>query len=241
MKVQTIITRGLLLLVVVGVISCKKKVSGDGPVVTQERSVGDFNRLRVQLDAVTYVTQESGKKVVIEAQQNILDVIETPVLDGQLRIRIKEDKRLGSHNPIVVRISNSVLNGLEVDGSGDLVVTSALQASDLYLEVSGSGSVKAGELTVAGRLSANISGSGGILALGGFAENGEFKISGSGWIDLLPVKVKRVDANISGSGDIRTSVRDLLEGKISGSGSILYQGSPAVNTKISGSGSVRKL
>lgn len=231
----------LVLLLLIGAISCKKKVSGDGPVVTQPRNPAEFTRIELQIDATTYVTQEGPSKVTIEAQQNILDIIETPVIGNELRIRYQHNKRVGSHAPVIVRISNPVINGLDVDGSGDLLVTNALHTNALDLDISGSGSIKAGEVVVTGPVSANISGSGGILALSGRAESGSFKISGSGWIDLLPIECKTATADISGSGNIKTTVTQQLDARISGSGSVLYLGSPTISTKISGSGSVRKL
>jgi len=43
-------------------------------------------------------------------------------------------------------------------------------------------------------------------------------------------------ATISGSGNIYTSVSDLLDVKITGSGDVYYFGHPIVNVSISGSG-----
>lgn len=240
MKNNGILGWCVLLLLLAAMISCRKRVTGEGPVVKQDRTPAAFDRISHEIDGVVYVTQEGTTRLTVEAQQNILDILETPVKDGELKIQFKNHTNVRTHDPIIVRISNPVINGLDVEGSGDLLMTNTLQANQLQLDVSGSGSIKAGDLLVAGRLSANISGSGGILALGGHANSGSLVVSGSGWINLLPVEHKTVEADISGSGNIKATVTDRLDARISGSGSVLYQGNPTVDTHVSGSGSVRK-
>lgn len=47
--------------------------------------------------------------------------------------------------------------------------------------------------------------------------------------------------SLSGSGDVKIKVREVLKASISGSGKVYYWGSPLVNSDISGSGKVIKL
>lgn len=221
-------------------VSCQK-VKGDGPVIKQERSVNGYSRINSAVDGTTYVTQESAHRLTIEAQQNILDIIETPVIDGKLIVRFKKGKRVGRHDPIIVRVSAPVIDGLGLEGSGDMLVTNDLICNNgLSLHVSGSGELKAKNIDVAGQLLAAISGSGNAFALGGWADNAQYSISGSGSVDMLQVTVKNVDADISGSGNIKTKATETLNVKISGSGNVWYHGNPLITTKVSGSGSVSK-
>lgn len=217
-----------------------QKLKGDGPVVKQERSVNGYNRIASEVDGTAYVTQESGHRLTIEAQQNILDVIETPVVAGKLIVRFKKGKRIGRHDPVIVRVSAPVIDELSLEGSGDLLVTNDISSSGLTLRVSGSGELKAKNLQVTNDLHASISGSGNMFALGGTSQYAKYTISGSGGIDMLPVSVKKVDAEISGSGNVKTKVTESLNVRISGSGNVVYDGNPQITTKISGSGNVRK-
>lgn len=217
-----------------------QKLKGDGPVVKQERTVNGFSRISSSIDGTVYVTQEGDRKLTIEAQQNILDVIETPVVDGRLSIYFKNGKRIGRHDPIIVRISTPVINDLDLQGSADLQVTNDINTSELKLNISGSGELKLKQAQVSQGLYANISGSGNILALGGTAALGNFTVSGSGSINMLPVIIPKVEAHISGSGNIRTTATEQLDVHISGSGNLWYGGTPQITTHISGSGNVRK-
>lgn len=232
---------GLLLIFCSCLGAACQKVKGDGPVIKQERAVNSFSRINSAVDGTTYVTQEGDQRLTIEAQQNILDIIETPVLDGKLIIRFKKGKRIGRHDPIVIRVSTPVIDGLSLEGSGDMLVTNDLNCNNgLSLHVSGSGELKAKNIQVAGELRAAISGSGNTFALGGWADKAQYSISGSGGIDMLAVTVKNVDAEISGSGNVKTKATETLNVKISGSGNVWYLGNPQITTKVSGSGSVSK-
>lgn len=221
--------------------ACEKRMTGEGPVVVEERHPENYSRIVLQVPATTYITQSDDRQLTIEAQQNILDLIETPVSDGELRIKFREHKNLGRHEGIIIRLSNDVINGLRIEGSGTIQAITTLRSDGLDLSISGSGDLLAGRLEVNGKLSAHISGSGNMTALEGLAGSGNLTISGSGSIRFLPVVFTTADAGISGSGDIRATVEERLDASISGSGSVYYQGNPAVHANISGSGSVKKI
>ncbi|MBO9561360.1 MAG: DUF2807 domain-containing protein [Niastella sp.] len=221
--------------------SCRKKINGEGPSVNQSRTVANFTKVSLNIPAILYVTQEPGFKLTIDAQQNILDMIQTNVSGDELRIRFDNDKRLGNHDKIIIRVSAPLFNSLGISGSGDISSSSALQSSSLWLGLSGSGSITLAEVNVTDKIDAYISGSGNIQVNTGTANNGGLNISGSGGIEMLGVTFRNIETHISGSGNIKATVTNQLEAHISGSGSVYYKGTPAVNTHISGSGSVRKV
>ncbi|AXY76763.1 DUF2807 domain-containing protein [Paraflavitalea soli] len=221
--------------------SCKKKINGDGPSITQSRTVADFTKVSLGIPGILYVTQEPGYKLTIDAQQNILDIIETPVSGGELRIKFDNGKRIGSHDKVIIRVSAPLFNALNVSGDGDISSNSTLQSSSLRLGLSGSGSITLAGTEVTGKLEAFISGSGNIQINGGVADAGDLNISGSGGIEMLDVSFKNAITHISGSGNIKAGVVQQLDANISGSGSVYYKGAPLISTHISGSGSVKKV
>src|SRR5215470_16434225 len=72
--------------------SCRK-VIGKGPLVTQARSVSNFTGISFETSGNAYVTTGPAYKVEITAQQNILDVINTNVVNGVLHIDFKDNVR----------------------------------------------------------------------------------------------------------------------------------------------------
>lgn len=237
---KSILVSGVLSLLLLAT-SCRKEITGEGPTVTQTRTVTNFTSVSLSLPALMYVTQEQDYKFTIEAQRNILNIIQTSVTAGDLRIKFANGKNIGSHDKIIIRVSAPVFNGLIVSGTGDISGTNALQTSSLRLALSGAGSIILPQVEVAGKLDAYISGSGNMQVNNGVADEGSLNISGSGSHEMLGVTFKNMDARISGSGNIKATVTGDLDVHISGSGSVYYKGTPVINSQISGSGAVRKV
>ncbi len=219
--------------------SCEKVV-GEGPVVTENRTKGEFSGIDLRVSGNVYYTQSPEYKIEVSAQQNILDVLETYVSNNKLVIKYENDVRVRRHEDITVNISAPDLNSLRVSGSGNISTTGMLKPNSMDMDVSGSGNINVANITT-NYIEANISGSGNIKVQNGTAAEEKLKISGSGNLDLMNVAAKTATTTTSGSGDTKVKVSERLNVTISGSGSVYYIGQPAINTSISGSGKVRQL
>ena len=80
----------------------------------------------------------------------------------------------------------------------------------------------------------------GDLEVGGVAESSELSLSGSGDVHAQNLKSKKVDASITGSGNIDCQAETTMDASVTGSGDIHYTGDPSVKSRITGSGSVEK-
>jgi len=217
-------------------VSCRK-ITGEGPTITENRAINNFTSVASSISADIFYKQESQFKVEISAQQNILDVIETRVVNNELVIKFKNDVRVRRHENIIVHVSSPVTNGLRLSGSGNIVAADSINAGNIDLTLSGSGSINMHKLT-ANSVEANISGSGNIVISNGAVNTEKLKISGSGNMDMTDVTSASVNTATSGSGEMRVNATQNLDVSISGSGSVFYTGNPAINTHISGSGKV---
>ncbi len=213
-----------------------KKVVGEGPVLTESRPVGNFNSIRFAVSGDLFFTQSATSKLEISAQQNILNVIECRIDNDELVIYFKDNVNVKSHEPIVVNVSGPMVNGLVLNGSGNIHADST-QTDNVNLTLSGSGNINLSKL-IASTLSADISGSGNIVVSGGAVDKKHLNISGSGGIDTRNVSANDVATVTSGSGEMHVNAAKTLDVTISGSGSVYYSGTPIVNTHISGSGKV---
>lgn len=217
--------------------SCEKVV-GKGPVVVEDRHTATFDGLVVEVPADAYFNQDSVFKVELHAQENILDEIETTVINNSLRIRFRHSNtRISSNEGITIYVSGPNVRSLAVDGSGYLQATAPITPANLSLQVEGSGSIRINNVTTT-EINAGIEGSGSINVTSGTANVARARISGSGFMDLSGVMVKDADASISGSGNIKVFATETLKANISGSGTIFYKGTPTISTKVSGSGTV---
>lgn len=219
--------------------SCTK-IKGDGPTITEQRSVSNFRTIRSAMSGDVYIRQDSFFKVEVRAQQNILEVLNTSVSGGELKIDFDYNKRIGLHDKVEVYISCPNIEGISLSGSGNIKTLNKLLSSDLDLTISGSGNISLSEIN-SNRLNAKISGSGDIDVLNGWATTTSSTISGSGDLRLSGVSSDYANVKISGSGDVRLNVQEQLDVSISGSGDVYYRGNPRISQSISGSGKLHRL
>lgn len=218
------------------VTSCEKVV-GEGALVTETRTTGSFTGIESEVSGNIIYAQGNDYKVDLTAQQNILNVMETPIVSNKLVVRFKSGVRVKSHEQITIKVTAPSISSISSSGSGNVTVLSPLVSNDLSFRLSGSGNVDLPTITCS-YLETSISGSGNISIAGGTATSELFKISGSGDIDARNVLSKSATTNTSGSGTIRLSASERLDVTISGSGSVYYWGTPIVSTNVSGSGRV---
>lgn len=237
MKKLFVLLTGLFLIALLP--SCRK-VSGDGPVVTEVRNISGFRDIKSEFSGDIYIIPGSSYGVQIEAQQNIIDVIETVLSDGMLTLRVKSNTVIRPDSRVRVYITSPDVRGLIVSGSGNMLVQQPLTTPDLYLKVNGSGNISLLSLN-AGSLDANISGSGELNINGGTVAEESLDIGGSGSIDFSNLTATDATVKITGSGNARVQATGKLKVRISGSGSVYYRGTPTIDVSITGSGKLKPM
>jgi hypothetical protein len=213
-------------------------ISGQGEIVEQTINPGHFDGFVSGIPADIYLTQGSEQKVVIRAQQNIIDNIETDRFDsGTWTIHYRELVRYSK--PVKIFITVPTLNKAGVSGSGNIVgMTPFTNLDKLNLIVSGSGSIDLN--SVSNQADVIVSGSGTITLEGG-TDQVNMVISGSGSFHGTNFITRRAEVFVSGSGDARLGVDEYLRATVSGSGDVYYYGNPELVRHISGSGSIVRI
>ena len=217
--------------------SCRK-VIGEGSLVTELRSVGNFTGISSEMSGKVNFTIAPVYKVEITAQRNILDVLQTNVVNGVLHIDFKNSVRVKAYEDITINITAPAADYFRLSGSGNMDVHGDIGASNLQVKLSGSGNIAIDKAVIANKIDADITGSGNISIMNGLAINEDLHISGNGTIDLAGVTAENATTQSSGSGDMKVMLSKKLDVKISGSGSVYYRGNPVISTHISGSGRV---
>jgi len=230
----------VILLLVTGLFifpSCEKVV-GEGPLVTQTRTVGNFTGVSSEMSGKVNFTIAPDYKVEITAQQNILDVLNTNVVNGVLHIDFKNNVRVKEHEDLLINITAPYADYFRLSGSGNMNVQGDITANNLKVTLSGSGDITVQNAVIADKIDTDISGSGNISIAGGSAVNEDVDISGSGKVEMAGVDAQNAVTHTSGSGDVKLALSTNLDAHISGSGSVYYHGNPIISTHISGSGRV---
>jgi hypothetical protein len=156
-------------------------VRGTGPTESEVRTLNNFSRLNLKIDAEVFVTQGSPQQVRVEAQRNILNVLETELTNDKLEIEYGRYNVRG-HDPIRIYVTVPSLTELEVSGSGKMSSTAPLTATNCRVDVSGSGEANLNFAQV-DALRTSVAGSGEVK-LSGNAPSHNVNISGSGRVAL---------------------------------------------------------
>jgi len=212
MKKQYLLLISLTLLVMA---SCSEDfITPNGNIISETWTVSEFNAIKSEISADIYVTQDPVQSLRIETNSDLLAVLETRVVNGELII--DSDYNIRGTTKAQVYISAADFSKISITGAGSLESMNCMNLNALELKISGS---------------ANINFCGTV---------GQFKssISGSGDINAYGLNVNTADVTISGSGGMELTVSQSLKAKISGSGNIRYKGNPTVNSNITGSGKV---
>jgi len=217
--------------------SCEKVV-GEGPLVTQTRNVGNFTGVSSEMSGKVNFTIAPDFKVEITAQQNILDVLNTNVVNGVLHIDFRNNVRVREHEDLLINITAPYADYFRLSGSGNMNVQGDVAANNLKVTLSGSGDIAVQNAVIGDKIDTDISGSGNISIANGAAVNEDVDISGSGKVEMAGVAAQNAVTHTSGSGDVKLALSTNLDAHISGSGSVYYHGNPIISTHISGSGRV---
>jgi hypothetical protein len=214
-------TVGLILVVALN-LGCvrwdnQNQVQGSGVAKTEQRDVEKFDQLSIMggMDAV--VTIGDQQSVTIEADDNVLPIIETKVEDGKLIV--EPTQGYNSKTTVKLTITVPQLKGVAVNGSGDVDVDGLNGAASFAVAINGSGDVTAK----------------------GTADSVSVAVRGSGNVELKDLRAKNGKVAVAGSGDVTVNASDALDVSVAGSGDVKYVGSPKVTQSIAGSGSVRKV
>lgn len=230
----------LLLLFTGGCILGGQTVTGNGNVISVNRSVGNYNGIVVAGSMHVFVKQGPVPDARIEAESNLIPYVVTRLSDdGELEVRFKKDiRRVISHHPVNIYLTAPVIRHLSLLGSGDIKTQDTLTSGDkIKLNVAGSGDI---QLQMnAPELDANIAGSGDII-ISGETKNMDLNILGSGDFKGSDLKSEQASIKIAGSGNAHVFSSIRLATKILGSGNVYYLGNPSVETTSAGSGKVMK-
>ena len=231
----------LLCLTLLPAVGQAASLSGSGKSATETRSLPEFQAISLIGSMDLVVRQGDTQSVQVQADDNLLPLLETVVETGRdgpaLRVRWKKGQSFYTRSKVLVTVVVPKLTALAASGSGEMRVE-AFNTPVFKLAISGSGDVKFAGLNTAD-LGIQISGSGDVAGTGTAAKL-KVSIAGSGDVRLGEMKSDDVTVAIAGSGDAVVQAQKTLEVSIAGSGDVIYTGDATVKSRVAGSGSVTK-
>ena len=199
--------------------SCTKSIVGDGPVLTEDRTVPGFTKLRVNGSADVEVIESNSQKLSISGYANLLNIYESSVKDGELTLGYKSSYNIKNDN-IKIKIEVADIRSVYLNGSGDIIISNFTHGTELTSFINGSGKVQ--------------------IQNASFPKMA-YHINGSGSMFGATIPALQVEVSIHGSGHIELNCTQHLKINIEGSGTVDYYGNPATtDISIHGSGTTRK-
>lgn len=226
----------LLLAVALFLSSCACD-DGSGNVIQEKKTLPPFKSIDLRWMGDVYLTQGDKQGLLVEAEDNIMDLLEIYVSGDELII----DKRVGCFRPtepIKYYISVKDIKDITISGSGNVIGQSRIVADSLDIIITGSGDIDM-EL-IAESLKTIVEGSGDVRLSGGAGLH-EYLLEGSGNLEAFDFRTDSTSVNIEGSGNSEVFANENLDIIISGSGDVSYKGDAVVSQSVTGSGSVAKI
>ncbi|NHQ90454.1 head GIN domain-containing protein [Janthinobacterium lividum] len=213
-------------------------IQGSGKLQKQTRDVGSFHAVALNVPGTVELRIGNTDSVTIEADDNILPLIDTAVENGTLRIRPAKRNANFRQSSLTIVIQARQVERVSVGGSGNITAT-GLRAENLRFDVGGSGSIHARDLD-SRQVSIAIGGSGSFKA-SGKTEQLTASIGGSGNIQAGKLAAREVQVSIGGSGEAQVWAKDDLTISIGGSGEVSYYGDPRISRSMQRSSSIKRL
>jgi len=190
-------------------------VPGAGNLTTEDRTAGDFTRVSVGAKVKVVAREAPELKVTVEAQQNLLPLIKTEVLDGQLVVNIPPPG-VSTSQPITVTIDAPMIESFTI-GSG----------ATGYVEVVGD------------RLNLDASGGATLTAIGDIGD-ARLTTSASSHAEMAELKVARATVALSDGSSATMNVVSSVTGTASGGSTLTLVQKPAsVAVETSGGATVQ--
>jgi hypothetical protein len=233
-----------------------RTVRGSGNVVEETREVSGITG--VDLATLGHLTIEVGdtESLRIEAEDNLMEYLETEVRNGRLSIETQDNIRLDAKRPINYYLTVTGLDTIEISSSGDIQapdleaerfstkISSSgdlemgdLEADSLTVRISSSGDVTMGVLD-ANTLEVDISSSGNLTIASGQVKTQNITISSSGNYTAQDLESDEAVVRLSSSGSATIWVQDHLKANLSSSGDLRYRGNPTLDATTNSSGDV---
>ena len=218
-------------------------IQGYGPVMVETRDIEDFTAVSNTGSFEVQVTLADTFSVEIEAQENLLNIIETYVSGSTLIVKTKNGVCIGNGAPVIVYVSLPELEEVRNTGSGYLYADRA-DTDGFEMSNTGSGRIDVDSI-FAYQVSVKNSGSGKIYIAGSYVDDISISQTGSGTIDAgIIYESAEFNINHTSSGKVYATLYEgsEVDARLTGSGRIQLEGDAGMaDYSLSSSGKIDAL
>ncbi len=234
-------------------------IRGSGRIAQEERRVGSFTGVNLATLGNLHIELGRKEKLVIEAEDNLIDYFEIFIRNDILIIRTQRGVNLRPKKDVKYYLTARELDKIIASSSGNIdapelkarrfsvsssssgnIHIDGLDVNSLKVNLNSSADVRINDLR--GKLLwINISSSGNLNIEDGKIEEQDVTLSSSGCYRARDLESLEADVRISSSGGATIYVRNYLKASLSSSGTLSYVGDPEVDQRLRGSGRIRQI
>jgi hypothetical protein len=231
----------LLCMLALGASSCMINywdtgISGNGNVIEETRDISGFTGIQISSGIDVYLSEGDQFEVRVEADENLMDVIETELKGKDLVVKTEDRVSIRRAESKKVHVTLPDLKEVKISSAGDCRGQTMFYCDDLRLGIS-----SAGDLSLeveARRIDIEISSSGD-AKISGQAEVLNASLSSAGGLDAYNLIAGKVDVDVSSAGDARVHATEEISMNASSAGDIYYKGDArVVNSRSSSAGKI---
>jgi hypothetical protein len=214
------------------------QVQGNGNVETEERMVSEnFSEVKGSAGLDVYLTEGSENKIIVEADENLLEVIETKIDNGRLIITTKQN--IGRSKSKKIHVTYKKLDEIYASSGADVIGNSVIKSEKITLDASSGSDI---DVEVFAKEVLAESSSGADIHITGKATLLMASSSSGSEINAKELIVINCNADASSGANIIVNVKEKLSTEATSGGNIRYYGNPtAVSNDASRSGKVHKM
>ena len=238
MRTNVLLTNILFLLMIstvsAGCMEYIGGIKGDGNVVKETRQVSNFDKLDVGGAFDIFLTQGDEEKLVVEADQNLMEFIITEVVNGKLKIYTKKEIR--NAEELNIYLTSKDLRYMDISGACEVKGENMFRMEELGIDASGASEI---DLSLKMDLFKGDFSGATELDLQGYAREVRIDISGAAELNAYDLETEIFRLDVSGASDAKVFATEELHIDASGASSVKYKGTPKVYQDVSGASSVK--
>lgn len=196
-------------------------IKGNGNVVEQNRKTRDFSKIEVSRGMNVYISQGETHKIVVKADENLLDAIETENEGDVLIIRATQNIRSATSKKVFITVPN--LEEIEASSGSNIFSETKLVFRDLTVSTSSGSNVK---LEINSEKSEFSSSSGSNINLQGTTTSFKAKSSSGSNIKAEELTAENCDTEASSGSNIWITAKNDFSGDVSSGANIFVYGNP---------------
>lgn len=208
------------------------RINGNQNVITETRKVNeDFTKIKVSTGLDLYIIQGSTPKIVVEADENLQDIILTEINDGVLKIY--SDINIWKAKARKVYVTLETLEAVTATSGSDVYTKETIKVNDIAVKATSGADIRMS--LDANSVTSNAT-SGSDIEISGVANNHVASATSGASIDAYELRSKNVTVRVSSGADINIYASESIAAKATSGGDIDFKGSPENVTKKSSSG-----